>query len=274
LGCCYELNKEPGSEEIMRSILLATLVLLTSSALGAQQSQTFDHSIFDGLLKDHVSPEGLVDYDAFAGSPDFQRYLNLLASTRIAPLGEADRLALWINAYNAYTIQLINNHDERESIRNINKTLGLFSIKGPWKERFAEVAGKVWTLDEIEHEIIRTRFSEPRIHFALVCAALGCPPLRSEAYSGENLEAQLDDQAEKFLTESPGNNRVDTAEGVVHLSRIFDWYRDDFPPSSQGLGRFLARYHPPGPERELLESGRFDVKYTDYDWSLNGTGAP
>ena len=136
----------------------------------------------------------------------------------------------------------------------------------------AGVAGKVWTLDEIEHEIIRERFSEPRIHFALVCAALGCPPLRSEAYRGEELDAQLDDQAARFLTESPSKNRVDTVEGVVYLSRIFDWYRGDFSPGSQDLGRFLARYHPPGPERELLESGRFDVKFTDYDWSLNGSG--
>ncbi|NNM04276.1 MAG: DUF547 domain-containing protein [Gemmatimonadetes bacterium] len=256
----------------MRRIVLAIHFLLAGSALTAQDSQTFDHSIFDGLLRDHVSPEGLVDYDGFAGDPDFQRYLELLAEARPASLSEADRLALWINAYNAYTIQLINHHGERKSIRNINKTLGLFSGKGPWKERLAKVAGKVWTLDEIEHEIIRKRFSEPRIHFALVCAALGCPPLRSEAYLGEELEAQLDDQAKRFLTESPLKNRVDRDERVVHLSRIIDWYRDDFPPGSEGLGRFLAEFHPPGPERDLLESGRFDVKYTDYDWSLNGSG--
>jgi hypothetical protein len=230
----------------MRSILLAILILLAGSALGAQDSQTFDHSIFDDLLRDHVSPEGLVDYDAFAVNPDFQRYLELLSDAQPASLSAADALALWINAYNAYTIQLINRHGERKSIRNINKTLGLFSIKGPWKERLAKVAGKVWTLDEIEHEVIRTRFSEPRIHFALVCAALGCPPLRSEAYSGEELEAQLDDQANKFLVKSPTKNRVDTDERVVHLSRIFDWYRDDFPPGSGGFGRFLAQYHPPG----------------------------
>jgi hypothetical protein len=256
----------------MRAFLFATLLLAAGPALRAQESQTFDHSIFDSLLRDHVSPEGLVDYDAFARSPDFKQYLGLLGEARPAPLSEAERLAFWINVYNAYTIELINSHGERKSIRNINKTLGIFSGKGPWKERLAKVAGTVWTLDEIEHEIIRQRFTEPRIHFALVCAALGCPPLRNEAYSGEHLEAQLDDQAKRFLTESPGKNRVDREERVVHLSRIFDWYRDDFPAGSEGLGRFLAQYHPIGPKRELLDSGRFEVKFTDYDWSLNGIG--
>jgi len=172
-----------------------------------------------------VSPEGLVDYDAFSESAEFQTYLKLLAEARLESLNEAERLALWINAYNAYTIQLINNHGERESIRNINKTLGLFGGNGPWKERFGEVGGKIWTLDEIEHEIIRERFSEPRVHFALVCAALGCPPLRNEAYVGEELEGQLGDQASAFLVESPLKNRVETENGVVHLSRVFDWYR-------------------------------------------------
>ena len=114
------------------------------------------------------------------------------------------------------------SHGERESIRNINKTLGLFSGKGPLKERLAEVAGETLTLDEIEHEIIRKHFSEPRIHFALVCAAMGCPPLRTEAYVGEDLD----------------------------------------------------HFHPAGPARDLLRSGRFRVELTDYDWSLNQGSAP
>jgi hypothetical protein len=256
----------------MKNTLFATLGLLAATALGAQEPRMFDHSLFDDLLRSHVSPRGLVDYDAFSESAEFQQYLDLLGKARLESLDEADRLALWINAYNAYTIQLINKHGERKSIRNINKTLGLFGGNGPWKERLAEVGGKIWTLDEIEHEIIRERFSEPRIHFALVCAALGCPPLRNEAYAGEKLEDQLSDQAGTFVVRSPMKNRVETENGVVHLSRIFDWYRDDFPSGREGLGHFLAQYHPPGPERELLESGGFEVKFTEYDWSLNGKG--
>ncbi len=251
----------------------ATLVLLAGTPLSAQGPEAFDHSIFDELLRAHVSQHGLVDYDAFGRSPAFQRYLTALAGARLDLMAEPERLALWINAYNAYTIELVNRHEERESIRNINKTLGLFGGKGPWKERLAEVAGESWTLDEIEQDIIRKRFSEPRIHFALVCAALGCPPLRTEAYVGFRLDRQLDDQARAFLVESPEKNRVDPTNGVVHLSPIFDWYRGDFPVGTDGLGGFLARFHPPGPTRDLLQNGRFRVDFTDYDWSLNlGSG--
>ena len=210
-----------------------------------------------------------MDYEAFAQSPDFQRYLASLAGADLAGLPDSDQLAFWINAYNAYTIELINRHEERESIRNINKTLGLFRGKGPWNERFAEVAGKVWTLDEIEHEVIRKRFAEPRIHFALVCAALGCPPLLPEAYVGPRLDVQLDDRTRVFLLESPRKNRVDPEAGKVYLSPIFDWYREDFPIEPSAFGAFLARYHPPGRARALLESGDFEIQHTDYDWSLN-----
>jgi len=254
----------------MRRLLTsAAFALLANGTLSAQQPATFDHSLFDQLLRAHVSPDGLVDYDAFGSSPDFQPYLAALSEASLEFLPDSERLAFWINAYNAYTIELINRHGERESIRNINKTLGLFGGKGPWKERLAETAGKAWTLDEIEQEIIRKQFSEPRVHFALVCAALGCPPLRNEAYVGESLDRQLDEQARAFLLDSPEKNRVDSEKGVVYLSPIFDWYREDFPAGSAGLGGFLLRFHPPGAARDLLQSGQFRVESTDYDWTLN-----
>ncbi|MBW3535100.1 MAG: DUF547 domain-containing protein [Gemmatimonadetes bacterium] len=219
-----------------------------------------------------MTADGLVDYEAFARAPSFQRYLDALDAVDLGAMDRDERLALWINAYNAYTIRLINAHGERESIRNINRTLGILPGKGPWQERMARVGGRAHTLDEIEHEIIRPRFGEPRIHFALVCAAIGCPPLRREAYTGDRLDEQLDDQARRFLLEDPSRNRVDVASRTVYLSPIFDWYREDFPVGDDGLGRYLAEFFPPGPERALLESGRFDVRHTEYDWSLNGRG--
>jgi hypothetical protein len=103
-----------------------------------------------------------------------------------------------------------------------------------------------------------------------VCAALGCPPLRSEAYTGARLDEQLENQARIFLRESPRKNRVDLGDETVWLSPILTWYADDFGGSDEALGRFLARYWPEGPERELLLSGRFRVRKTDYDWTLNG----
>jgi hypothetical protein len=235
------------------------------------QARTFDHSAFDALLRAHVR-DGLVDYDAFRDAPAFKAYLDRLNAADPESLGRAEQLALWINAYNAYTIRLINKHGERRSIRNINKSFGMVKAYGPWQEKLAGVGGRAYGLDEIEQGIIRKRFQEPRIHFALVCAAMGCPPLRGEAYTGARLDAQLDDQARAFLLRSPAKNRVDVANRTVHLSPIFVGFRDyiqDFGGSEAAVGRYVARYFPPGPERALLESGDFKVVKTGYDWTLN-----
>jgi hypothetical protein len=229
----------------------------------------FDHSAWDALLREHVE-NGSVDYDAFQASPEFASYLEALDDADLGSLDGPERLALWINAYNAYTIQLINVHGERRSIRDINKTLGILEGKGPWREPIAKVGGRTLTLDDVEHAIIRKEFDEPRIHFALVCAAVGCPPLRSEAYTGERLESQLDDQARIFVRESPSLNRVDVRNGTVYASPIYaEWYREDFGGTNASIGRFLAAYYPDGPERKLLESGRFKLVPTAYDWTLN-----
>jgi hypothetical protein len=237
-------------------------------ALGAALvtgNTAFDHSAFERLLKAHVA-DGRVDYDAFARAPEFPRYLGRLAAARPHAMSPPEELSYWINVYNAYTIRLVNAHQERQSIRNINKTLGVIKAMGPWKEEIVRAGGKTMSLDHVEHEIIRKRFREPRIHFALVCAAVSCPPLRREAYTGERLEAQLEDQARIFIGRSPDKNRVDVAHATAHLSPIFTWFKEDFGPD---LGRFLARYVPEPSARALLESGRFKVVETPYDWSLN-----
>ena len=241
------------------------MMVLTFAAASALAAVTaFDHSAFDRLLKAHVT-DGRVDYDAFARAPSFPAYLDALARAQPSSLDEKERLAFWINAYNAYTIHLVNSHGERESIRNINKTLGIIKAMGPWKQEIVRAGGRTISLDHVEHEIIRKQFREPRIHFALVCAARSCPPLRREAYTGSRLEAQLEDQARLFIAGSPSKNRVDVARGTVHLSPIFGWFKEDFGPD---LGRFLAPYFS-GPERALLESGKFKVEETEYDWKLN-----
>lgn len=245
-------------------LVCATLVLPTNGA-----GQAFDHSTFDQLLRLHVDSAGLVDYDAFGSSAEFARYLTSLSEAEFENASQGEQLALWINAYNAYTIALVTRHGERRSIRNINRTSGFIRGKGPWSERFAGVGGRTYTLDEIEHEIIRPRFGEPRIHFALVCAALGCPPLRRKAYTGSDLNRQLDEQAQAFLLSSPDKNFVNVASRTVWLSPIFDWYGKDFGRNDAELLTHLARYYPPGPERELLRSGKAKVQFTEYEWSLN-----
>lgn len=227
-----------------------------------------DHGAFSALLARHVR-DGLVDYDAFRNAPEFARYLNQLAVTDPARWPPAEQLAFWINAYNAYTIAQINAHGERQSIKNINKALGFLKTGGAWSEPMATIGGVRYTLDQIEHERIRPVYKDPRVHFALVCAALGCPPLRSEAFVAERLDAQLDDQARRFLLQSPAKNRVDVDARTVFLSPIFDWYGKDFAPDQRGLLRWLSRYWPTGPERTLLEGGAARVRWTTYDWSLN-----
>ncbi len=232
---------------------------------------SFDHSAFSQLLNLYVK-RGIVDYDAFARASEFHAYLGSLGRTDPSALGRDDQLAFWINTYNAYTIQLIIEHHERQSIRNINRSFGFVKAYGPWKEKLAVVGGHAYGLDEIEQDIIRPRFHEPRIHFALVCAAMGCPPLRNEAYAGNRLESQLDNQARVFLLESPSKNRVDVDTRTMYVSPVFVGFRDyikDFGGSNRAVGQFIAHYYPEGPAKRLLETGDFKTIQTEYDWTLN-----
>lgn len=257
-----------GIRTTLARFLMPTLVAVAAAPIGAQ---SVDHGPFDQLLRAHVV-DGMVDYDAFARSAEFPRYLTTLNATDPSRLSRDEQLAFWINAYNAYTIQLINVHKEKQSIRNINKSIGFVKAYGPWKEKLAMVGGKAYGLDEIEQDIIRPTYREPRIHFALVCAAMGCPPLRSEAYVGSRIDAQLEDQGRTFVTRQPTKNRVDVATKTVYLSPVFIGFRDyikDFGGSEAAVGKYIARYYPEGPEKQLLVSGAFRAKETSYDWTLN-----
>ena len=249
--------------------LAATVAALIAIPPGSDPSR-FDHGLFNRLLHDHVQ-NGMVDYDSFAAGPDFRAYLAALAGFDPASLPRDEQLAFWINAYNAYTIQLIVTHRERTSIRNINKKLGFIRGLGPWSEKLMVVGGRTYDLETVEQQIIRPTFREPRIHFALVCAAMGCPPLRAEAYTGMGLDQQLEDQARIFLTQSPLKNRVDLTAQAVRVSQVFQFndYSNDFGGTPAAVMRFIGRYYPPGAERTLLESGTAKLLYTDYDWTLN-----
>jgi len=254
-----------------RAATIVAVVSLLTMPRGVPAQPTFDHGALDVLLRAGVV-SGMVDYDRFASSSEFKAYLGRLAAFDPSTLPRAEQLAFWINAYNAYTIQLINKHRERASIRNINKTGGFIKAYGPWKEKLAVVGGKAYGLDEIEQDIIRPRFREPRIHFALVCAAMGCPPLRREAFTGARLDNQLDDQAAVFLLQSPTKNRVDVATRTVYVSPIFVEFRDyikDFGGSTAAVGKYIAKFHPAGAARDVLQSGSFKTVVTEYDWTLN-----
>jgi uncharacterized membrane protein YdjX (TVP38/TMEM64 family) len=250
------------------ALLIGATAISPTTPLMAQ-TKTVDHGAFDQLLRTHVT-NGIVDYEAFAKAPTFKPYLAMLGTIDPASLGRDERLAFWINAYNAFTIDLINTKGETQSIRNVNKSLGFLKLKGPWSDPFITINGKALTLDNIEHDIIRKQFGEPRIHFALVCAAMGCPPLRSEAYLATRLNEQLQDQGVKFIRQSPSKNRVDVAGKTLYVSLIFNYYKKDFGGSPQSVGKYLANWYPAGsPERAFLEQGQYTFTETTYDWTLN-----
>jgi uncharacterized membrane protein YdjX (TVP38/TMEM64 family) len=223
---------------------------------------TFDHAALDRLLRQYVSAEGgWVDYEGLADEQaELDRYLAAVAEAPIDRMGRDERLALLINAYNACTLRLILDHSPLDSIRDI-------PAARRWSARRWTVGGHTWSLEEIEHEQIRPHFVEPRIHFALVCAAVGCPPLRNEAYRAERLDAQLDEQAryvhanERWLVLPAGGD-------AVHLTSLYDWYGSDFEQSAGSSLGFAARYAP-ALARARDEGRRLAVRFLAYDWALN-----
>ena len=225
------------------------------------KSAVFDHSAFDTLLRTHVDRDGQVDYEGLAGDADaLDRYIAALSVAPFASLGRDEKLALLINAYNAFTLRLILDHDGIDSIKDI-------PASKRWEHKRWSLGGKVLSLNQIEHEQIRPKFKEPRIHFALVCAARGCPKLRPDAYTG----ARLDDQLEEQMTDAHRNGlwlRFEGDENVVYLTKLYDWYASDFEQSDESVLHYVARYAP-AVKRALDEGRRLEVRWLDYSWELN-----
>ncbi|WP_456425399.1 DUF547 domain-containing protein [Rhodocaloribacter sp.] len=233
----------------------------------------FDHSRFGEILATFVDARGRVDYAGLKRSGALDPYLALLDAATPEAMPPNERLAFWINVYNAWTLRLILDHYPVRSIKRITPvrlpgiSLYLPKLNSPWEYRIVRAGGRRLTLNEVEHEIIRKAFDEPRIHFALVCAARSCPKLRREAFTGPRLDAQLDDQARDFLHDA-AKNRIPDAPGVIRLSSIFRWFRRDFARDDRGLQAFLAPYFD-GDVRERLRRGAYRVRYLRYDWRLN-----
>lgn len=248
---------------------------------------TFSYGAYEEVLVSFVDEDGMVDYAALKEQRDrLDEFVSNLAE--IAPglyqtWSSREQLSLWINAYNALTLQVIIDHYPIQAgfFRSlVYPENSIRQIPGVWDELKFSVLGRSLTLDEIEHEIIRKEFQEPRIHMALVCAARGCPPLRNEAYRGEMLDSQLTDQTHRFLSD-PDKFRIDYGADTVYLSSIFDWFQQDFldqyEPESGFSGEggaepavlnFVSLYLP-SREADYLRRGRYEIEYLDYDWSLN-----
>lgn len=222
----------------------------------------FDHALFDQLLGDYVDEAGYVDYEGLRQEPGrLERYLQQVADAPFDDLGRNEKLALLINAYNAFTLQLILEHYPVETIMDIPRHTR-------WDEPRWQIGSHTWSLAEIEHEQIRPKFEEPRIHFALVCAAVGCPPLRDEAYTGERIDEQLEDQA-RYVHRRDRWVRFDDVQGVVFLTMLYRWYAGDFQQAAGSVLQYAAQYSS-DLEQALENSDSPQIRHIDYDWRLNG----
>ncbi|HYO74660.1 MAG TPA: DUF547 domain-containing protein [Archangium sp.] len=229
-----------------------------------------EHTAWTVLLRKYVD-DGVVDYAGLKarGEPELNAYLGSLEAVgpeAYARFQPPEWLAFWVNVYNAYTVRLILDHYPLTSIRRI----GWLPLAA-FRERFIPLrvlgGGRKLSLGQVEHEQLRARGRDPRIHFAIVCASKSCPKLRGEAYRASEVHAQLDDAARAFVRD-PLRNRVDSGKGTAEVSRIFQWFRSDFERDGQTLGEYIARYAEPAAAEVLRKKGR-RPGFLGYDWSLN-----
>ncbi len=264
-------------------------VVLTLPIACAHAQFDHEHKAWDALLKKHVvlvrgGTASRVDYDGFGRDrASLKAYLDSLSSVTGAEFNawnRAQRMAFLINAYNAFTVEkILTRYPDIESIWDFGRFFG-----NPFEDEFITLLGEPHSLDHIEHETLRKPgvYDEPRVHFAVNCASVGCPMLREEAYVAGRLEAQLEDQTQRFLSDR-SRNRFDPVQGRLEVSRIFDWFKADWSSGYRGFRgklppvrsreQFLAQYadrlaDDPAQQRIIREE-RATLAFLDYDWRLN-----
>lgn len=259
----------------MKSILAPGFFLIISLIQSACQVQAqhdpslkpVSHDAWTQLLRRHVTASGMVDYQGFIrDSSALNQYLSTLEGTypNAQHWSREERLAYWINAYNAYTVQLIIRHYPVESIKDIKEALVKIPLVNTvWDLKFITIDGENMDLNHIEHGILRKEFEEPRIHFAINCASFSCPKMRPEAFTALKLEGQLQDAALDFIND-PKRNRL--GQEQVELSKIFSWFSGDFKDEAGSVLNYIRRF------AQTPVSEDADVDYMDYDWRLNDAG--
>jgi hypothetical protein len=261
-------------------LLLGSIALLVLALVGpARAADDFDHgyATWDQVLRRHVSSTGLVDYEGLASDAALDRFLDAIAAVppeAVARWSRDQKVAFYINAYNALTFRTVLDARPIGSIRAIEPD--------PWEASKWTVGGRKMSLNEIEHKKLRRDLDEPRVHFVLVCAAISCPVLPDRAIVAEGLSGQLERATRSFFVD-PSRNRVDRTAGKVYLSRILEWYGNDFvgapdtpeladaaglSPVEVAVVRYMAKYLDED-DRRFVQEQRFGVVYNEYDWSLN-----
>ena len=273
----FQTKKEP-RVACQQSLILVLILLFGSN----QMLNAFDHTTWDKLLRENITVINggqvtQVDYDGFLDQrSELHEYLMNLSEIQKVDFdgwGEGTRLAFLINAYNAWTIELVlTRYPNLRSIRQI----GLLPISA-WRKDIVELFDTKYSLDEVEHGMIRAEgiYNEPRIHFAVNCAAIGCPALRPEAFVGEKLEEQLEESTKLFLADKTRNY---SDGGKLYISSVFDWYGEDFEKGWQGtnsVAQFLYLYAEElrldEEMKEKLFTNQLELHYLKYDWNLNRT---
>jgi hypothetical protein len=269
----------------MRILILSIVLAGSPLNVGGAQASDFSHALWERVLDRFATSDGRVDYAALrAERSGLDRYLEQLAAESPDSAPERfptteDRLAYWINAYNATVVELVLAHYPIQSVRDVRAPLLAFFLpteSGFFLFQRFELGGSRTSLYSLENRLIRRRFAEPRVHFALNCASLGCPRLPRDAFRGERLDEQLERETRRFLGEER-NLRIDHVRREVSLSSIFDWYRDDFiawlsarhPEAPQTLVEYVRWNAPPEQRAELTRARDYDVVFVPYDWRLN-----
>jgi len=249
-------------KSIFSVFIISILFACQSSVPGMAGSKPPSHQTWNELLQANVSMNGTVNYKGFLKQKEkLEQYLELLSAN--APdhktWSKQEQLAYWINAYNAFTVKLIVDNYPVKSIRDLGPALKIPLIKDVWHYKFFKIGGVESSLDEIEHAILRKEFDEPRIHFAINCASVSCPPLLNQAFMPSTLESQLEKVTAQFINDAMRNKiTADKAE----ISSIFSWFRGDFTKNST-LIEFLNRYS----KVKLKSSSK--ISFIDYNWNLN-----
>ncbi len=250
-------------------ILLAAVTIFSACALKIRgDGKVIDHSEWTALVKKYVDADGLVDYKGFMTEKDaLQKYLDKLSANAPAKKwSDNDKIAYWLNAYNAFTVKYILDNYPVKSIKDLGADNPIMFVNTAWDKKFFEIEGRKTSLNNIEQRILRQNFKEPRIHFALNCASMSCPKLRKEAYEGSKLDAQLTEQTKEFLNDE---NRNQLKAKDQKVSAIFDFYTKDFTGWS---GKSLVDYINTYAATKLKPDAGQKVQYMNYDWSLNEQG--
>jgi hypothetical protein len=267
-----------------RDWLGGVLAATAAVAAGSAAAQAFDHAHagWTALLRKHVRVQrgGQATQVAYAGfaadRAALKAYLDSLSAVTPAAFAawpKAERAAFLMNAYNAFTVELIlTRYPDLKSIKDLGSLLS-----SPWKPKWIPLLGAKVSLDDIEHAMLRKRgdYDDPRVHFAVNCASIGCPALREEAFVAARLDAQLDEQTLRFMSDRT-RNRFNAQRGRLELSKIFDWYGEDFRLGHRGIAslpafaaRFADQLADAAADRERIRGAGVDIGFTDYDWALN-----